>query len=391
MSNDKRKQAKKKQRERDIQHRRYAEQQRALRQAKLDEYPTIRLGEQDADPEFIKAVVEALKKIDFLDEKQIGASQQLFYKLGKRIGFYNAFRQLEAYLQEHMPQNNATLQIICLTLGAQILNLVPPEIRYRFMPYNDLTVSFKGRDIVLIFTSIRWKSGDGGRVYYSPLEPKVEFEGKQYTVGFSTHAIQRICKRIKPNYIEYGAAGDVHFFLRSCVYFEPVMLYGDQPAFVLYNPCENPSFAEYRVYTVEVFGEHNLDPPKGLPCYKVGYCPVVFEGGFAKAKTFIHPGFKSTPEYGLLKSSGLPTDIKERYLAKATDDTWTQSDIQMNSDNEIIKWFHDNGIPQVKQIKEKVVMYDFMGKKKRRLFNHVNDLGVNLEDYLEPDTTEGDM
>jgi hypothetical protein len=117
----------------------------------------------------------------------------------------------------------------------------------------------------------------------------------------------------------------------------------------------------------------------------------VFEGGFAKAKTFIHPGFKSTPEYGLLKNSGLPKDIKERYLAKATDDTLTQSNIQMNSDNEIIKWFHDNGIPQVKQIREEVVRYDFIKKNKCRLLNSLNDLRVNLEDYLEPDVTDGYM
>ena len=163
---------------------------------------------------------------------------------------------------------------------------------------------------------------------------------------------------MKPNYIEYGACGDVHVFLRKCVYFEPVILYGGQPAFVLYNMCDDPTFVDYHVYTEGVLGLENLVPGEGVPYYKVGYCPVVFEDGYAKAKTFIPPGFTSTPEYGLLLKSNLPKDQKDRFLAKVTDESWTRYEILISNDNEVIRWFHQNGIPQVKQMKHLVVRDD---------------------------------
>ncbi len=149
------------------------------------------------------------------------------------------------------------------------------------------------------------QSGAGGRVYYSRSKPKVCFDKIDYTVAFSTHAIERICSRIYPNYYEYGPSGDVHAFFNSCVYYEPVTLFGGQPAFILYDICDTEGFVQRDVYTVGVLGLENVKPNGGRIYNKVGYCPVVFEGEFAKAKTFIPPGYTNTPEYGLLVSSNL--------------------------------------------------------------------------------------
>jgi hypothetical protein len=353
MSSEKKKQQKKKQRERRVKDKKIHEQSRAIRQAKLDEYPIIRTGRRDADPEFIKAVEDAAKSIDFLDDKVVGLPHKEFYRLGKRHGFPAVFADLQ-----HETENEPNLlPLLLLTLGSQILDRVPSDVRRKHMPCNDVMVAFEGRDIVLHFSSIRWQSGSGGRIFYSPLKPKILFEKAEYIVGFSKHAIERICKRIKPNYIDYGACGDIHVFLRSCVYFEPVVLYGDQPAFVLYNRCDHPSFADYQTYTVEVLGLENLVDGVGPPYYKIGYCPVVFEAGFAKAKTFLPPGFTSTPEYGLLLKSGLQREVKDRFISKVTDESWTHSGVLLNNDHEVIKWFHSNGMPQVIQMKTEVFSY----------------------------------
>jgi hypothetical protein len=222
------------------------------------------------------------------------------------------------------------------------------------MPFNDVTVCYEGRDIVLRFTSIRSQSGPNGRIYYNPAEPKIIFDGKEYKVGFSGHSIERICQRLNPRYIEYGSCGDIHAYFRTCVYFEPVLLHGDQLGFVIYNMCFNPGFVHHRIYAQEIFGLENEVPGMGKLYYKVGYCAVVIEGEFAKAKTFLPPGYRSTPEYGLLINSDLPKDKKEEWIAKATDESWSELSNFMRDDTEIIKWFHQNGIPQVKQIKETV-------------------------------------
>jgi|688.fasta_scaffold49780_2 hypothetical protein len=358
MSNDKRKQAKKKQRERDIQHRKHSEQQRALRQAKLDEYPTVRLGEQDADPEFVNAVLEAAKKIDFLDVNTLGAGYQAFLKCGKEYGFRDAFTLLQGLPDINYGITRVTgipkLTVAILLYGGLLLQKVPEDIRRRHMPVNDVTVWYEGRDIVLRFTSIRSQSGQGGRVYYNPAEPKIVFDGKEYKVGFSRHSIERICQRLNPKYLEYGNCGDIHAYFRTCVYFEPVSLYRDQLGFAIYNMCYFPGFVHHRIYAQKIFGLENEVPGMGKLYYKVGYCTVAIEGEFAKATTFLPPGYRSTPEYGLLIDSDLPREKKDEWIAKATDESWSELNNFLQDDTEITKWFHQNGIPQVKQIKETV-------------------------------------
>lgn len=43
-----------------------------LRRQKLDEYPIFVLGRQDAEPDFIAAIMEAVRQYDFLDTKKLG-------------------------------------------------------------------------------------------------------------------------------------------------------------------------------------------------------------------------------------------------------------------------------------------------------------------------------
>jgi hypothetical protein len=358
MGNDKRKQAKKKQRERDIQHRKHSEQQRALRQAKLDEYPKVIVKQRDADPEFIKAVLEAAKKIDFLDEDTLGAGYQAFLRCGKEFGFSYAFNSLRNLPGINHGNTRLTgmpmLAVANLTYGGLLLQQVPEDIRRRYMPFNDVTVCYEGRDIVLRFTSIRSQSGPNGRIYYNPAEPKIIFDGKEYKVGFSGHSIERICQRLNPRYINYGDCGDIHAYFRTCVYFEPALLYPDQLGFAIYNMCFTPGFVHHKIYAQDIFGLDNEVPGMGRLYYKVGYCAVAIEGEFAKAKTFLPPGYRSTPEYGLLLDSALPKAKKEEWIAKATDESWSELNNLMQGDTEIIKWFHQNGVPQVKQIRETV-------------------------------------
>jgi len=326
-----------------------------------EEYPDIVIGRRDADPKFIDSVIEASKSFDFLDTKRLGEAQQAFYKMGKECGFEAAILLLHSLPSinygEHGERKLAGTQklVVALTsFGSRLLAMVPVETRKRYMPFNDVSVAFEGQEIILHFSSMKSQSGFDGRVYFNRLKPKIAFDGKEYTVGFSRHSIERICKRLNPRFIEYGPSGDIHAFFNSCVYFEPVMLFGNQPAFALYDWCDMPGFSHYETYTVGVLGKENVDPHGGRIFYKVGYCPVVFEGEFAKAKSFIQPGFRSTPEYGLLLNSSLPRGQKERLLEKVTDEARNEFDTLYRSDSEAAKWFHENGIPQVVQWKHDV-------------------------------------
>jgi hypothetical protein len=119
----------------------------------------------------------------------------------------------------------------------------------------------------------------------------------------------------------------------------------------MWDTCGDRVNIRHGVYVQNVLGEENVVPRQG-PCYhRVGYCPVAFEDGFAKAKTFLCPGYDTTPEYGLVKASRLPELEKDLLIHYAS-----SSDVTHVAEEgvEAIKWFHDNGVPQVKQMRHVV-------------------------------------
>lgn len=274
-------------------------------------------------------------------------------KLGKKAGFAEAFRILDEIpsinIGKRQLSDEAKFVAVWTNLGFQILSSVPEEIRQRYMPFNDVSIEPFQREIRLNFSSMESTSGVGGRVFFGRHKPPITFEGKDFTVAFSRHAIERICQRLNPRYIEYGAAGDIHAIFSTCVYFEPIMLHGDQPAFAIFDMCGNKGFSHYPTYTVDVFGEENIKPDGGMLYYRIGYCPVVFENSFAKAKTFIPPGFRGTPEYGLVLNCGMRPIERRVFLERISDDSGNEFERLLNHDNEATKWFHNNGLPQVFQ------------------------------------------
>jgi len=337
---------------------RLAENAQRIRRSKLSEYPEFVVGRTEADPAFIAAVLDATQRLDLLDTKSLGRGLQAFLKLGKLEGFSEAFRILQSAdsikTGEQKLTGNAKLAIAVTSVGSLVLSLVPEDIRQKYMPYNDVSVDPVHREIRLNFSSMESVSGSGGRSFFNPKRPKVEFDGTVHTVAFSRHSIERICKRINPRYIDYGPAGDIHAFFSACVYFEPVMLHGGQPAFAMFDMCGNEGFIHYQLYTVDIFGKENVKASEGSMYYRLGYCPVVFENGFAKAKTFIPPGFRGTPEYGLVLRSGLCGKERRSLLDRISDDSGNESEKLLRHDNASTKWFHENGLPQVFQWKRDV-------------------------------------
>src|SRR5262249_4235827 len=144
----------------------------------------------------------------------------------------------------------------------------------------------------------------------------------------------------------YAALGDVYAFFDHCVYYERATLHPGQLAFTFYDLCDDDRFAQHW-YVLDVLGKENLDPAKGTPYYRVGYCPAVVEGGFVKAKTLPFPGYDSTPEYGAVLRSSLPRAEKGALLAKAT--RLDAKTLYQSQDLSVIRWFHRNGVPQVIQ------------------------------------------
>lgn len=330
-----------------------AMQREQLRRAR---YPEIVIDDTNGDPAFVELVKQAMAGIDFDDRSQFCDGERTFYRLIRQYGFQAALRVLQATLaddpHEDDPNGTARENTVLMNYGTLVFDSIPEELRRRFLPYNDVQVVFAGNRIVLRFSSMLSQRGKNGTVFYGRNKPTIEFEGVARTVAFSRHAIDRLCERFKPRYLQYAAAGDVHAFFSTCIYFEPVILKNRQPAIALYNICGTEGSQEYDIYVKQVLGEDNLNHAGGKAYYRVGYCPVVFEGDFAKATTFLCPGYHATPERLAISQSGLNWHDRNAIIKKAA--SQNTDDVLLNNAPETIRWFHDNGVPQVVQFKHPV-------------------------------------
>lgn len=359
MGREQKKQAKRKERERkkatDKHHAELVERERRRR----DQYPRVLIDPTNGDPEFVELVKKANSEIDFDDPQLFQPGERQFYRLIRQHGFPYAHDVLVEAMQVKLASGDESGRVgeavMLLGYGARLMDRIPEEDRRRLMPYNHMQVAFRKQEITLKFSSMLSQRGAAGTIFYGRHKPTIDLDGKQWTVAFSRHAIERICERLNPRYIQFAAAGDIHAFFSRCVYFEPVRLYGDQPAFALYNMCGIKPFVQYETYVKSILGEENLDPTKGRPYYRVGYCPVVFEGEFAKAKTFLYPGYTATPEYGLILKTKLSRSERELLIENAT--TQDADEVVVNDNPQTIKWFHDHGIPQVVHLKQDVFIY----------------------------------
>ncbi len=87
---------------------------------------------------------------------------------------------------------------------------------------------------------------------------------------------------------------------------------------------------------------HNNFRPFG---YRVGYCPLVFNEEYAIAKTFLPPGYSQTPERELINNK--ISNLIERQKLIAIAGKLDFYSLRNGEAMDLIKWFHDNGVPQV--------------------------------------------
>lgn len=363
MARDKRKAEKKRRRDKAKQAERRAYQQRAhaLRK-KLGNYPQLEFAEAEGDPDFVALIKKTALEIDLDDPSVCPPAYRQAYKFIASEGIDRYRNDVRSAVVSGMVSANVadvTLHRFNLHFGSVLYDRIPEEVRKQYLPYNEVDIVFKGTSQIFAFSSLLKTAGEHGTIYHSRKQPTVVLGPRAWKVGFSRHAIEQAVTRLNPNYLRYESSSDVHCFFAKCVYHEPAEIdsrnHPRQQAFAMYENCNDPTFVAYRVYVDGVFGANGRPPDRSLGAfhYRIGYFPVQFDKGFAKAVTFLRPGYAGTPEIALLRAdTALPREQKLFLLKEARENKGREA--LLDERTEVIKWFHDNGVPQVKQFQHDV-------------------------------------
>ncbi len=233
----------------------------------------------------------------------------------------------------------ATLHHIFM-VGHRVFARIPRDQLRQWIPYHNVQFQMAGERIIVQFQSLEQVNSESGTIYFSPNRPTVEIDGHKLIVGWSKHAIERTCERLAPNWESYLGLGDVFAFFHECLRFDACKLHkGRDNGFTFFDNCHSGFFSGH--IAEQILGRS----PKNKCYHRVGYCPVVIDGHFAKATTLLYPGYVGTPEYGLILKYGMRGMTRPQIVDLAS--RMTRRELETNEDYRLMKMFHENGIPQI--------------------------------------------
>jgi len=315
------------------------------REKYVRDYPEFKFKPNNAPNGFVELIQRAVSKINFNDPEQFSDFERLRLRKSTLTPDERAILALDPN-SKHGFFSSLTQQ--STLIGQKVFDLVPDDELRSWIPVHDVQFLEKGSDILVQFCSLERAKVNGSTIYYSRHKPTLEVDSENYIIGWTRHAIERVCERLTVCWYTYAGLGDAFAFFDQCLYFEKCNLYGDQLAFTFFDFPTFPGMIKHEI-TKSIFGSGF----SGFNCYgRVGYCPVVIEDGFAKAKTLLVPGYKATPEYSLIHNSNLNYQEKQALYQKTEQLTLAQ--LFETRDFSVLKWFHENGVPQVIQTDEQL-------------------------------------
>jgi hypothetical protein len=321
-------------------------------------YPDIMVNADCEDPVFRQAVIDVVDRYSHTDDAHCPPETREHYLTIAKIGWKAWYLKMQdTAFQSHPDRRTAKLALHKATLphllhfGTWIFQQLPAQYTERFSPACFFRVDQVHTALIVSFTLIESVEDKGQRLYIPPWKPTIQMQGVNWEVGLYPHALDRLCSRLVPQgALTYSKCIDVFYrFSQNMLQFAPVTLAdGQQAARVAFSPPLGTVF--YEAYAAQVRGllelpetyDFGRDGPWSIV---VGYLPLHIQGRYARAKTFLLPGFAKTPEHTLFRSTKT-TGPERAMLMSMTDENCRTSDLTGDT-LAAIRWYHDNGVPQV--------------------------------------------
>lgn len=346
MNHDDRKRQKKRRREKK------KELASSLRRLKRLHFPALIVESEDgAHPALREAVEAAIARFRYDDDAMCPPQVRGFYKVIRQVGWNEVIDQwIETHGNggEKAAKMTYAVQFMSQHLGNWIFDQVPEDIKRDATPFSIFQIHLGQETTSVRLTALRKAKGVGGNIYYSETNKgrPLPIGDGEYPLAFSRHAIDQICFRERNPKLSYSAALHVHRVLSDWTCVEVRQLCDATPAVALFAVCDLPSSRNHDLYVKRLLGVACADWTQELFAYRLGYCPIVVDNGFAKALTFLYPGYRNTPERRLIERS--------RDLAHSKRVKWLEVIENLSVENlgdeqhaAAIEWFHRNAAVQV--------------------------------------------
>jgi hypothetical protein len=322
------------------------------RRLRRDLYPAIEFkADEGVHPAFLAAVEQAVKAFRYDDETMCPIAARDFYKVIRKVGWDETIDQWIA-AQANGARNATTMsyavQFMSTHLGNWLFKQVPDAVKQDALPYSIFTTQLGKETIVVQMRAIHKTKGVGGSIFYSQYNAAspLPLAGGEYPLGFSRHAIDQLCLREHNPVVSYRAALHVHEVLSDWTCIEVCKLTDGTPAVSLFSVCGPPTSVTYNLYAKKLLGVTSVDWAKELFAYRLGYCPIVVDNGFAKALTFLYPGYRNTPErMAIVRSRDLANAKRVKWLGYI--DKMSVDSLGSEEHGHVVEWFHRHAAVQV--------------------------------------------
>lgn len=342
-----------------------------------DAYPEFYILPSEANPKWIDFICKKIQCINFDDRRHFTEFESWFYRLHRSVGYEAALKQLD-----ELPDQGEVAGFkwsLRSHLGDIVFQMISDREWDQFcprgidtkapIPVHDFEIQPYGQDFALRFSSLR--RGPAG-FYCSPRGITHNVDGVEKIIEFKPHAIERICERLTGYVKKYGAWGDAYAFIERCNYFETAKIYPDRLGLTFFQDCfleqNTPHMFHFPShYAFSVYGfipQYTYQKFKMRWYYRVGYSPIDIKDKSIVLRTTLPPGYKSTPEYTMLRNSNLPEDEREELIRKT--DGWSAEVLHKTMDYSLFKWFHKMGVEQVVPFEGDLFLDELPGQPTRK-------------------------